>query len=285
MPDAQDSVVLRPTREQDLEFVIGIERPQAEAGLVTAWPRERHLHELAEPRARHLLVETRSDGSPVGFVILRAAEFDAENIELVRIVIGPKGRGYGRRALRLARDQAFQKMGARRLWLDVVESNLRARKLYRSEGFVEEGALRKAARAGDEYQSLMLMSMLASDREAREANRDLHYDGRVFAPVSNSSSGEASPETIFHYRQDGDLVWATYGGGRIRFGTLVGKADASGNLDFRYQHLNSDGELMTGVCRSTPETLANGRLRLHERWRWTSGDRSEGRSVIEELRP
>ncbi len=50
----------------------------------------------------------------------------------------------------------------------------------------------------------------------------------------------------------------------------------------RYQHLNQKGELMTGKCFSTPETLSDGRIRLREKWQWTSGDFSEGESIVEE---
>jgi len=41
---------------------------------------------------------------------------------------------------------------------------------------------------------------------------------------------------------------------------------------------------MTGICRSTPQTLADGRIRLHEKWQWTCGDLSLGESVVEEIR-
>jgi len=60
--------------------------------------------------------------------------------------------------------------------------------------------------------------------------------------------------------------------------------DDAGRLDMRYHQVNDRGELMTGVCHSTPEVLADGRIRLHEVWRWTSGDGSNGNSVLEELR-
>lgn len=112
----------------------------------------------------------------------------------------------------------------------------------------------------------------------------ISYDGRRFTSVSNSANGEVSTATVFEYRQDGRLVWATYGGGAIVFGTLIAKADELDHLDMRYQHLNTAGELMTGRCHSTPEVLPDGRLRLHEQWQWTSGDGSAGTSVIEELR-
>ena len=110
------------------------------------------------------------------------------------------------------------------------------------------------------------------------------YDGKTFRSVSNTSSGDVSSETRFHYHQEGELVWATYEGGAVRFGTLVAKAGDGGRLDMRYQHLTVDGELKTGHCTSVPETLSDGRLRLHESWRWTSGSGASGESVIEEVR-
>jgi hypothetical protein len=51
----------------------------------------------------------------------------------------------------------------------------------------------------------------------------------------------------------------------------------------RYQHLNQAGTFMSGKCFSTPEILPDGRIRLHEKWQWTSGDYSSGESVIEEI--
>lgn len=112
----------------------------------------------------------------------------------------------------------------------------------------------------------------------------IDYDGRRFRSVSNSPTGEVGAETVFAYHQKGDVVWATYEGGAIRFGTLIAKVDGDGVLDMRYHHVNAAGELMTGVCSSTPEVLPDGRVRLHEQWRWTSGDGSSGESVIEEVR-
>ena len=110
----------------------------------------------------------------------------------------------------------------------------------------------------------------------------ISYHGRVFRSVSGT--GEVDEDTRFHYAQDGDLVFATYTGGAIRLGSLIAIADPGGNLEMRYQHLNRDGFLMTGVCRTRPELLPDGRLRLHETWQWTSGDGAAGTSVLEEVR-
>ncbi|HVF87905.1 MAG TPA: hypothetical protein VM866_09955 [Pyrinomonadaceae bacterium] len=112
----------------------------------------------------------------------------------------------------------------------------------------------------------------------------INYHDRFFALQSNSGNGEVGAGTVFHYRQKGDVVWGTYEGGQILFGTLVAKIDENGVLDMRYQHVNLSGELMTGRCRSTPEVLPDNRLRLHESWQWTSGDNSAGTSVIVEIK-
>lgn len=112
--------------------------------------------------------------------------------------------------------------------------------------------------------------------------KTIDYDGRRFRATENTDNGEVSNETLFDYRQEGAIVWATYRGGAVRFGTLLAEMDAQGHLDMRYQHLNTDGTWKTGICTSSPEVLPDGRLRLHERWRWTCGDASEGTSILEE---
>lgn len=110
------------------------------------------------------------------------------------------------------------------------------------------------------------------------------YDGKVFRSTSSTANGEVGAETRFHYHQDGALVWAEYAGGSVVKGSLVALVSPDdGSLDMRYHHVNRSGELMTGRCRSVPEELADGRLRMHEKWEWTSGDCSSGESVVEEV--
>lgn len=110
----------------------------------------------------------------------------------------------------------------------------------------------------------------------------INYDKRVFKSVLNSETGEVSDETTFYYHQKDNLVWAEYSGGAIVFGTLIAKILENGVLEMRYQHLNRNDELMTGKCFSTPEILPDGKIRLREKWQWTSGDLSAGESIIEE---
>lgn len=110
------------------------------------------------------------------------------------------------------------------------------------------------------------------------------YNNKIFKPASNSSNGEVDNTTRFHYHQDGSIVWAEYSGGSIKKGSLIATVKEDGSLDMRYHHVNLDGQLMTGKCVSTPETMEDGRLRLKETWQWTSGDGSTGESVLEEVK-
>lgn len=115
----------------------------------------------------------------------------------------------------------------------------------------------------------------------------INYNDRIFRSSSNTPNGEVSAATTFQYHQDDSsppIVWATYSGGSISRGFFIGTVQNDNTLDARYQHVNISGELMTGKCRSTPELLEDGRIRLHEQWEWTSGDRSKGESVVEEAK-
>ena len=51
----------------------------------------------------------------------------------------------------------------------------------------------------------------------------------------------------------------------------------------RYHQINLREELSTGICFSKPEIMDNGKIRLYESWEWTSGDKSNGNSILEEI--
>ncbi len=113
-------------------------------------------------------------------------------------------------------------------------------------------------------------------------NNSFNYNGKTFQPVSNSENGETSSETLFLYKQVGNIVTSEYAGGKIKFGHLIGIVDQVGNIEMSYHQINEKNELMTGICKSKPEILANGKIRLHEYWQWTSGDKTKGQSILEE---
>jgi len=111
----------------------------------------------------------------------------------------------------------------------------------------------------------------------------MNYNNRKFRTVKNSDIGETSNETIFQYYQKDHILTSQYEGRKIIKGYLLGLVDKAGNIEMRYHQINTKGKLMTGVCQSRPEVLSNRKIRLYENWKWTSGNKSSGKSVIEEI--
>lgn len=108
------------------------------------------------------------------------------------------------------------------------------------------------------------------------------YDGRVFRSTAAETS-EGSDTPVGHYHQRGDLVWAEFAGGAVRVGRLTGTCDADGTIRHVYSQVLTDGRVVAGECVSTPEVLADGRVRLREQWRRFGGEESRGVSFIEEI--
>ncbi|WP_281541122.1 n-acetylglutamate synthase [Maribacter aestuarii] len=113
----------------------------------------------------------------------------------------------------------------------------------------------------------------------------MNYDKKRFRAIQNTENGETSEETIFEYKQSGDILTSEYRGGQIRKGHLIGLVSKDGTIEMRYHQVNTKGELMTGICFSKPLIMDNGAIQLHETWQWTSGDNSGGISILEELMP
>ncbi|MGX1930178.1 n-acetylglutamate synthase [Flagellimonas sp. 2504JD4-2] len=111
----------------------------------------------------------------------------------------------------------------------------------------------------------------------------MNYHNKQFKVVESSANADATEETLFTYEHSGNIVTSEYKGGNIAKGHLIGLVDKNGSIDMRYHQVNIKGELMTGICHSTPKLTENGKIRLFERWQWTSGDRSSGTSILEEL--
>lgn len=113
----------------------------------------------------------------------------------------------------------------------------------------------------------------------------INYHNKSFQVKANTDNGEVSNEMIFRYEQFGNVVQCAYSGAEIETGFLKGTVDEEGVITMSYEQVNRKGLSRTGICVSTPEILEDGRIRLHESWRWTNGDMSAGTSVLEEVVP
>jgi len=157
----------RPATPADIPGILAIETLPQYRAFVGRWSEARHRATLAGDDARYFVVDDDcGEGEPAeiaAYAILRGFAESSNAIELKRIAVRTPGCGTGRRFLEDLIRMVFEEFHAHRLFLDVFESNARARHLYESLGFVYEGTLREAALVDGEYHSLCLMSLLRGE--------------------------------------------------------------------------------------------------------------------------
>ena len=74
-----------------------------------------------------------------------------------------RGKGYAKEMYKLIFDLAFNKLNMHRVWLLVLEDNARARNLYKTMGFIEEGIQRESVYKDGVYKNYISMSLLKNE--------------------------------------------------------------------------------------------------------------------------
>ena len=111
----------------------------------------------------HYIIEDCATGKMVGYFLLAGLKSPHNSVELIRIVISEKGKGFGKSSIELIKKMAFEELNAHRLWLDVKLYNTVAQNLYLSAGFVKEGILRDSLYSNGVYESMQDLSILESE--------------------------------------------------------------------------------------------------------------------------
>lgn len=113
------------------------------------------------------ITETAS-GTPLGRVIISRIDNHYKSLDITKIYVGGdmRGKGIGRETLKGLLKYFFETMKLERVTLDYFTGNVRAAKLYRSLGFVDEGVARNACSKDGIYYDLNLMSILSSEYNA-----------------------------------------------------------------------------------------------------------------------
>jgi NAD(P)H dehydrogenase (quinone) len=71
----------------------------------------------------------------------------------------------------------------------------------------------------------------------------MNYNNKKFRTLSNTENGETSNETLFHYKQVGNILTSEYSGGKIKYGHLIGLVDHLGTIEMRYHQINDMNRL------------------------------------------
>jgi hypothetical protein len=106
-------------------------------------------------------------------------------------------------------------------------------------------------------------------------------DGVTMFVSSTADNGVVDAQTRIAFRQRGPKIVGRYEGGRIRRGVLVGAVSGT-IVTFRYLQVEASGEIHGGRSTGEIARMPDGRLRIFERFSWTTRDGS-GTNVFDEV--
>lgn len=94
-----------------------------------------------------------------------------------------------------------------------------------------------------------------------------NFNNKTFSLIENSELGETSNETIFKYKQDGNLVTADYYGGSIKYGKIIAHL-IDDKLNMIYQCITTNNELKSGKALANISLTENNKIKLKLNWEW-----------------
>jgi diamine N-acetyltransferase len=134
-------MITRAALPSDIPQIVAIEQIPEYRSYIGTWSAEEHLRAIADPDNEYFVVSSDDD--------------TGDTIQ-------------GRLLLEYGMLRAFLHHHAHRLWLDVFETNTRARRIYEDYGFRYDGVLREAILRDGAYHTLALMSLLDHEYTARQ---------------------------------------------------------------------------------------------------------------------
>jgi GNAT superfamily N-acetyltransferase len=126
-------ITIQNTEYGELKRIHIMEQDPDTKPFICSYPLKKHRREYKEENIIYKSIYTASR-QLVGFILF-ALDKDGFSLELRRIVINEKGRGYGKRAISLVDKIAESEFGRTRIWLDVYEDNIRAQHIYEANGY------------------------------------------------------------------------------------------------------------------------------------------------------
>lgn len=136
-----NGLLLRKGSSTDIPWIRSVETAISNRRFIGTFSDLEHGQNLVDPDYLYFVLE--KDAAPVAFAILRGAAGSDRVIEIKRIATSNPGNGFGRDLLLALIRLVFLERNDRRIWLDVVGTNERAKHLYRSLHFTREGMLRQ----------------------------------------------------------------------------------------------------------------------------------------------
>lgn len=157
--EAGDLGMIRDLRNDESTWVHLTDPRPISAGGQAAW-----LQSINLGSGKFYFVAFDAENPFIGMV--RMDEYDSVNRSIrvgADVVPGLRGKGYGKAIYGAIKKYCFDILNCHRVWLQVLETNEVARKLYSHAGFRYEGVLRDAVFRGGCYLGYHMMSILEEE--------------------------------------------------------------------------------------------------------------------------
>lgn len=164
-------VLLRELRESDMpvfnnlmnssdveQFVVGWSKPVTMAEQVS-W-----FQNLKNDDSIRYTISNIEDNEVLGTLIISKIDWKNRCCGLdIKLTSNSRGKGIGNESIGLAIDYIFNELGLNRIGVSILDSNIPSQKLFKKNGFIEEGKMRKAIFKNGKYNNLLIFSLLKED--------------------------------------------------------------------------------------------------------------------------
>ncbi len=198
---------------------------------------------------------------------------DAVVLHSLGVAPTSRGSGIGAGLLASAMGHIMDTQSVPETWL--ITDALGARRMFTSAGFVpaERSDVPSAIADHPTFRNTRGEHARPMVRRYQTTRRGL--DNCAFRLILNETDEATLPlGSVFFFRQTGEVIEASYRGGPVRRGHLIG-AISGDELNFCWHHYVDDGRLQNGDGRIFVEMLEDGRRELRENLDLDSGDKNE----------
>ncbi len=101
------------------------------------------------------------------------------------------------------------------------------------------------------------------------------FNNKTFSLIENSEKGKVNSDTIFKYKQDGDVVTADYYGGSVKYGKIIAHLKDD-ELDMLYQCITTENELKAGKAIAKISLTKDHKIKLVLNWQWLNKEQETG---------
>ncbi|HEX8411693.1 MAG TPA: GNAT family protein [Thermoanaerobaculia bacterium] len=126
---------------------------------------DRAMHVSVNDSERHFAIEKKDDRSHIGNASIHDIEWVSRTAEFGLFIGEPSAwnKGFGSDAIRTLVRFAFDEMNLRKLRNNVFDYNDRAKHILETQGFVQEGRLRKEFYREGSYHDIVLLSIFRGE--------------------------------------------------------------------------------------------------------------------------